>query len=341
MGSVLSLENRYIMKNGFGHVTNYFFQKAIEKQSFSMQGKVNPMTVAFYIVPLMNAMIRVGSMPEKERLFEGLIEGHKMVPCNKRGAKGTFEEVAVESLRECGNAKSKQTRITDQAVESLEVKIHNLDLLSNKILFVRLEDEDDFPPEVTGLIAMKLAAKFKHPTIVARLNKEGYDKGSIRNVSDCELTDLKKFLNESNYFEMVQGHPNAAGCSIMDKNLYNFHQYANQALKNINFNEGAYDINFSRSAMSSDLKDLILDVGRYPEIWGQGNAEAKIYITGIHLKPSEYQVIGAKADTLKIEVNGITYIKFRADDMIQDLKNRKNILLNVIGKANINEWMGR
>ena len=52
---------------------------------------------------------------------------------------------------------------------------------------------------------MKLAAKFKRPTIVARLGSDGFDKGSIRNISDCELTDLKAFLNESGYFEYVQG----------------------------------------------------------------------------------------------------------------------------------------
>ena len=50
---------------------------------------------------------------------------------------------------------------------------------------------------------MKLAAKYKRPTILARLNEEGYDRGSIRNVNDCELTDLKKFLTDSGYFEWV------------------------------------------------------------------------------------------------------------------------------------------
>ena len=113
MGSILDLENRYIMLKGFENVKNYFFKCAIEKQSYSMGGEVTPISVAFYIVPLMNAMIRMGTMDEKERLFLGLIDGHRQVPCNKRGAKGTTEEVAIESLRECTNAKSKQNRVTD------------------------------------------------------------------------------------------------------------------------------------------------------------------------------------------------------------------------------------
>lgn len=227
MGSVLNLENRYIMKHGFENITNYFFQCAVEKQSYSMGGAVNPMTVAFYIVPMMNALIRVGSQAEKERLFTALVDGHQLVPCNKRGAKGTMEEVAIESLRECTNAKTKQNRITDQMVDKIEQKIFKYDLLENKILFVRLDNDDDFPPEINGLCAMKLAARHKRPTILARLNEEGYDRGSIRNVSDCELRDLKKFLNDSGYFEWVQGHANAAGASILDSNLRAFHEYAN------------------------------------------------------------------------------------------------------------------
>lgn len=72
-----------------------------------MQNTVNATTVAFYIVPLINAMIRVGSLEEKERLFKAFIDGEELIESKKRGAKGTKEMAAIESLRECTNAKSK------------------------------------------------------------------------------------------------------------------------------------------------------------------------------------------------------------------------------------------
>ena len=103
------------------------------------------------------------------------------------------------------------------------------------------------------------------------MNDQGYDRGSIRNVADCELTDLKAFLNDSGYFEYVQGHANAAGCSIKDEDLRAFHAYANEALKNIDFSEGAYDVNFSRLATDEDLSDLILELGSCASVWGQGS----------------------------------------------------------------------
>ena len=340
MGSVLSMENRYIMSEGFTNINNYFFESAVEKQSYSMGGVVNATTVAFYIVPMMNAMIRVGSMEEKQRLFIALVNGHCQVPCNKRGAKGTTEEVAIESLRECTNAKAKQGRITDQMVEKLEQKIFKYDLLENKILFVRLDDDDDFPSEINGLIAMKLAAKFKRPTIVTRLGPDGFDKGSIRNISDCELSDLKAFLNESGYFEYVQGHANAAGCCINDAQLRAFHEYANDALANINFNEGVYDVNFTRTMYDTDLASLIFDLGWHPEVWGQGNPEPLIYISDLYIDKSDIQIMGAKQDTIKIEKNGVAFMKFRALDMIDELNRCNEIKLNVVGKANLNNWMG-
>ena len=340
MGSVLDLENRFIMKTGFSNICNYFFKSAIDKQSFSMNGEVNPTTVAFYIVPMMNALIRVGTMEEKQRLFMGLIDGHRLVPCNKRGAAGTMEEVAIESLRECTNAKAKQNRIVDQMVGKLEQKIFKHDLLNNKILFIRLEDDDDFPAEINGLLAMKLAARFKHPTIVARLNDEGYDRGSIRNVADCELVDLKAFLNESGYFEYVQGHANAAGASILDSNLRSFHEYANEKLEAIDFNEGAYDVNFIRKADDNDIPQLIAELAEYPEAWGQKNPEPFIFITDLFVDPSDIRIMGANKDTLKITHNGIAYMKFHATDMIERLNKCNEIKINLVGRANLNEWQG-
>ena len=107
----------------------------------------------------------------------------------------------------------------DEAVEKMEMRIAKYDLLENTILFVRLDDTDNFPPELNGLIAMQLSDRYKRPTIVARLNDEGYIRGSARGLDKSELKDFKAFLNESGFFEYAQGHANAFGCSIADKKI--------------------------------------------------------------------------------------------------------------------------
>lgn len=340
MGSLLDLENRYIIKNGLENIQNYFFKTLIEKQSYSMGGEITPITVAFYIVPLVNAMIRVGTMEEKQRLFMAFIDGHQMVPCNKRGAKGTFEEVAIESARECTNARTRQNKIKDETVEKLEIKIHKYNLLDNKILFVRLEDDDQFPSVLNGLVAMQLSAKFKKPTIVARLNNEGYDRGSMRGLNQSELESFKDFLEDSGYFEYVLGHDNAAGASIKDKDLSAFHEYANKALKDIDFGENIYDVDFIRTAADKDISDIIFDLNKYRNLWGQNLSEPLIYIKDINITKNDIKIMGKNSDTVKIEKFGIAYMKFHAKDFIQELDKYDDIKLEVVGRPNLNEWMG-
>lgn len=340
MMSMLSLENRYIVHTGLQNINNYYFQTICAKQSFSMGGKVNPTTVAFYVTPLINSLMRVGTMDEKKRCFLAFVDGHQMVECHKRGAAGTYEEVAIESTRECVNARSKQNRILDKVVEELEIKIAKYDLLENKILTVVLEDED-FPAELNGLCAMKLAAKYKRPTIVARLNNEGYIRGSSRGLNESALKSFKDFMNQSTLFEYTAGHDNACGISIAQANLDSFNDYANTELADVDFGENWYEVNFERFAAESDMTFLISDIAEHEDIFGQGNPEPLIHVTDINVNKSDLAIIGKNADTVRIEKFGITYLKFHAKDMIEELKQYDfPIKLEVVGKANMNEWGG-
>lgn len=353
MGSVLEMENRYIISEGLTYIKNDFLHCLLDKASYSITGKMNatwddvlaktnPISVAFYVVPMVNALIRVGTMEEKELLFQAFIDGAHLVPCNKRGAKGTMERADIEAARVCTNAKTHQNKIKEDAVMKLEAKIFKYDLLENKILFVRLEDDDKFPPELNGLVAMQLAAKYKKPTIVARLNSEGYDRGSARGLNESDLRDFKAFLTDSGFFEYAQGHANAFGVSIPDRNLHAFHEYANDALKDIDFGENCYDVNFKRDASSQDLGRLITELGSADGIWGQGNAEPMIDITHIVVDSSNIRVMGSNMDTVKIEKNGIAYMKFHAKDLIEELRGHEGVMeIEVVGRANLNEWGGR
>ena len=141
-------------------------------------------------------------------------------------------------------------------------------------------------------------------------------------------------------FEYVQGHDNAAGCSILDKNLDRFHQYANEALKDVDFGENYYDVDFERFAADTDIMDIIFALNKYNDIYGQNNSEPLIYVKNINLTSNDYQVIGSKGDTLRFTKFGVTYIKFQAKDLIEQLSQHKEVQLEIVGTTNINEWMG-
>lgn len=95
-----------------------------------------------------------------------------------------------------------------------------------------------------------------------------------------------------------------------------------------------------------DWDDAILpmnvkDVCKWRNAYGQGCTEPLFYITNITIPKNEFQVIGKGKDTLKFVHNGLTYIKFHANDLIADLaKCDSPIEINLIGKANKNDYCG-
>lgn len=187
---------------------------------------------------------------------------------------------------------------------------------------------------------MQLSQRYKRPTIVARLNDQGYIRGSIRGLSNSELGSFKAYLDSTGLFEYVQGHDNAAGCSIPAANLGRLHELANVQLAQYDFGDNYYEVDFQRQALSDDLKDLIEEIDSYKNIWSQQNDEPLIYIKDLHFTQSDIQIMGKNKDTIKIVKNGVAYMKFFAKDMIEELQQYGKIKMEIVGKAHLNHWMG-
>lgn len=138
-------------------------------------------------------------------------------------------------------------------------------------------------------------------------------------------------------------HANAAGYSIPRKSVDKLTQYANQQLANVNFNEGFYEADFIVQGNCSYLGRMIAELDEGRNLYGQNNKEPVMVIENVPIKADSVQVIGSKNDTLKFTFNGITYIKFRATDLIEDIKQYGTATLNltIAGKANMNYWGGR
>lgn len=220
MCPLTTLENRFISDYGFSHIYNKGFQELIKLQSYSLFGSsdiitdesfntlekviLTPMQVAFYIVPLINALIRVGTEKDKEMLFKSFICGEELVESTKRGHKGEMETIATQSARNCTNARNRQNREKDKALELLDIQIMNDCLDENKILILNADDLD-ISNTLTGLCAMGVAAKYKKPVLLGRIGNDGYLKGSMRGQNDSELKDFREFLLNSNYMDYVEG----------------------------------------------------------------------------------------------------------------------------------------
>lgn len=342
MMSVNTLENRYIIYEGLNNINNEGIKEIINKQAFSIgdTDNITPTDVSFYITPLVNALIRVGKEEEKKILFSSFINGREMIPKTSRGkiVPGQYESIAEQSARNCVNARSRQNRALEKAVDQIEMKIIKNGLDENKIIVVEV-DYEDIDTTLTGLLAMKIMAKYKKPVIIARENDEGFLRGSARGDSKGELKDLRQFFIDSGYFEYAEGHPMAHGISIEKSKLTSFISYSNKELENINFNEGVYTVDFILSYENEDLTKIICELGEYPELYGKDCEEPLIVVEKIPLNIKEIEIIGKNQDTLKFNKNGITYIQFKAENLIEELGDKIDFEITILGKANVNKWM--
>ena len=341
MMELCDLETRYIVDKGLHNIKNFGLSSMIEKQSYSMGNKVTPIGIAFYIVPLINALIRVGTQEEKEILFRSFVDPLTKIPSTKRGHKpGDTETVCGQAVRICTNAKSRQDRMKLKAYENLDFKIQKLGLDQHKIIIVEVEIDEEFDNTLTGLVAMQLVTKYKKPVCVVRENPDGYLRGSARGINNGPITDLRQFFMDSNYFEYAVGHANAHGVSIHKNYLNDFLDYADKELENVDFNENIYEVDAIIDSENLYLKEIINELGNLNEIWGQGMEEPLIAIENIHLSKRDVQGIGAKKDTVKFTINGITYIKFKDETLLEKLTNKDTMKVTILGRANLNEWGG-
>lgn len=349
-----TLENRFISDYGFSHLKNEGLRQLIKLQGYSIFGvkieeitesflnnaTITPINAAFYIAPLVNALIRVGSPKEKELLFQSFIKGKEIVPSTKRGHKGEFETIAEQSARNCYNARSRQNKEKEKALELLDIQISNDCLDDNKILILNADDID-VSNTLTGLCAMGVAAKYKKPVLLGRVNKDGYLKGSMRGRGESELKDFRSFLLESGYMDYVEGHNNAAGFAIKESDIPKLYQYANKKLKDINFNEGFYEADFIINGNCSYLNEMIFDLWKGKNIYGQNCPEPIIVTQNLTIRPDNIKIIGAYKDTIKITFNNTTFMKFKAKDLIEQLQNYSSgFIATIVGRPSVNSWNG-
>lgn len=188
---------------------------------------------------------------------------------------------------------------------------------------------------------MKLSSHYTRPTLLGRLQEDGNIKGSIRGLNNSCIDSFRNLLLKTNLFEYISGHNNAAGFSIAERDVGKMIKYLNDYLKDINLEENFYNVNFIKIAADKDLINLIQELGSCTDLWGQKNSEPLIYISDINIKKEDIQIIGSRLDTVKFEKFGVTYIKFFAKDFINDLKKYDEIKIELVGKANLNNWGGR
>ena len=341
MMDMRNFETKHLIQKGLTRIENPFFKALVERQAYSIGETVTPIGVAFYIAPLINATIRVGTQNEKEIMFKAMLNhcAYDMIPSTKRGEKGKTEAVVVQAVRNATNVRNRQKKARDNGFEYVEQIIAANNLDKNKIIVVQVSE--DLDKNLTGLIANQLMAKYQKPVLLVRETDEGLLQGSARGYDKSELKDLKSFLLESGFMEYAEGHAAAMGVGIYKDKVNALVDYSNTVLANYDFS-ACYDVDYEY--MSNDFKAQdIIDIGSMKSLWGKGVDEAMVVIKGIKITSNNITLMSAnKNPTIKITLqNGTSLIKFGASQAeFESLKSSGYTEIDVIGTCAINEWQG-
>lgn len=309
-------ETRYYVDLGLTKIRSKLFKALIEKQSYSMNGVVNITSVQFYVTPILNAMIRVGSAEDKDLLFRAFIETDEVFKYKKRGeTEESDEDIYTRAARLCYNAKNRQGKDVQKGVDAIDEVIKEKEIYKDKVMFINVSDI--LGETLTGLVAIKIAEKYNRPCLLLRRQKAREDGslyygGSCRNFDNSPIESLKDFLDSTGTFEFVQGHDNAAGISIPRENVAKSIELCNERLFDMDFQK-CFNVDFDINA--SDLSvGFIKAIDEMKDIFGQGIKEPLVHIKNIPIWSESFFVMGKNSNSWKvINDEGYAFVKFNVD----------------------------
>lgn len=353
MMSLLSIETKHLISKGFepDNIKNPFIYGMWQKNAFKLGDHITSIGAAFYIVPFVNAICRSGTQEEKELIFKSMIPqfAFQEQESTKRGhAWGEKERLVDAALRTCTNVKNRQTKAQDAGMDYLEKLIKDNNLLDHKMILILL-DNDVVSPNIRGLCANKLMAKYQRPVAILTKTANGYE-GSARGYTKTGLDDFKAVCEKSDISMYAVGHANAFGLGIKEyfdepevtgDGALQFIEFIDESLKDIS-TEVCYRVDYCFEGDSFDLENVVLDLADYDSLYGQDIDEPMIAIHDVKVTPEMVSVM--KGNTLKITLpNKVPVLKFGAtEEEISALRDNPNgsVTIDIVGRGNKNEWNG-
>lgn len=342
------LDNNYLIFHGLSNIKNKMFQAILNKQSYSVTSTTNPnkIDIAFYVTPLINAVIRAGSIEENEMLFEGFINPGSTAIIERVWRGETLKEDYYTNIaRIASNIRGKQNRQKEKAMAFLDERIMANKLHENAILIVTTSKDDavTVPKTMTGLVAMELVKKYRKPVLVLRprtIKKKLHYFGSGRANKTKGFESFRDALNKSEIVVFAQGHDMAFGTGVAADKKQDLIDYLNLHYGHINFGSSNVEVDYIFENGDLDVK-MLKDFAEHVEIYGNGIAQPKFAFKML-LSKDNLAVIGAKRNTVRINYKGISFIKFRAAELAEEIDNMSGLAeVTLIGRSQINEFMGK
>ncbi len=343
--NMTTLGNNYIAYYGLNNIKNKFLYELAVKQSRGIEDPyhLTKIDVAFYIAPVINGVIRSGSVEDKEMVFKALTTENSTEDYQSewRGVV-RHEDLYKYAVRLATNAKGRQDSATKKAFEWLCKKIDTEGWDQHNVIIATLNDKEstNVSPNITGLIAMKLVAHYNKPALVLRHteyeDQEVYG-GSGRNGNFYGLPDFKSFLHEANAW-YVEGHANAFGCFLLPDQADIIRKYADEHL-NVHSFEEVYQVDYWFKGAQYIDYDMLMSFAKQKALWGNSIPQPKFAFSGSYNQKDIF-VMGKDKTSLKLHYGLIDFVAFGAQKYIDALLEQEEGTFTIIGRPQINNYNG-
>lgn len=320
IGDIVSLtgENRAIVKHGL-KILNKTTRPGVKalKQIAGVDGKeINASTVAFSLVPRINAIGRISSAEEAFRLLISEEEG-----------KALFYAQTVDS-----------SNVTRQDVEKIisgeaEAQIrNNPEMLYDRVLIFSGEN---WHGGVIGIVAARLTQKYGKPCIV--ITDDGKEaKGSGRSIEGFSLYEA--INSASHLLNHFGGHTLAAGFGLNSENIDDFKKAVQDYAKTVEmpFATVALDCKLKPEFISADVLDVISAL----EPFGAGNPQPMFGLFGMTLT-SVQPIGGGKHIRLSLRRGNANVSALYFGVTLNDFPYEEGDILDLAVRLEKNEYMGQ
>lgn len=350
---ITSFETKRLIQKGFSNIRNEFFQTLIKAQEFSMNGIVSIHNVSWFLAPVINGMIRIGSFEDRELMFKaaaGIYEEfeYKKRATKKEPAKTILEDIYERAARLAKNAKGRQDKMR---TDGLNKVIENIGAIDDDTKVVMCDVSDFLDEGLTGITAIRVAEYYQRPCILLKehikTDEQGNDittyGGSMRNYDNSPVENFQAVINSCPAFNYCMGHPNAAGVDINPDKVDEARRELNAALSDVVY-DPTYNVDFDLDKTTVSY-GLIKEMAELEDYVGKGFSKPLIACT-FSFERGNIELKGKENDTIVARVNDVPFYFFKVGSnplgewLNETWNDNSQVTVEVVGFPHINSFKG-
>lgn len=308
--NVSDREIRFYMLKGFNEMPR--LQIPIGDTS-----EMSPNKLSFGLIPGLNAVMRIGSIQEKQdviRLLTSQPVDHKITitkmekqPNGKRKRVKkpcTFPEYVANLLKRMHTKQNNYAKNFS--------KKHMEDVVDfGRFTILNVKEKDLKFSSLTGMISMQLVNKYSKPNLFVWEDEDGMCHGSGRGL-ETVMKDFKQYCNDTGLFEFADGHASAFGCEISADNLGKLPHDLSSV------HQPTYNIDYLYLEDNAPDNKSIRHYSHELDLFGGIIKEPVLGFLGACVHSNTYQIRGSYT---RFKVAGTQFVIYRTPEVVLEALN--------------------